>query len=203
MFSRFCPTSLIKFPKIFHFIYWQFGTIWNSLEPFSKVLHKFRVIPSKIPCFSENVVTWKISLRIRYDSYIGILRPFGTISDVFEKSSAERSAEDSVIPCFPESAHFMVAYSDFEFDFELRTWVWTHNLSSNSCSEFKTRCHYKPPYSFSPIASFWYPVIMPRKKANVWNATAFCVFGDGESNICTWVFWCLPQGGTLPTLTFL
>ena len=45
----------------------------------------------------------KISLRIRYDSYIGIFRPFGTISEIFEKSSAERSAEDSVIPCFPES----------------------------------------------------------------------------------------------------
>ena len=47
--SRLCPTSLIKFPKIIHFIYWQFGTIWNSLDPFSKVLNttqislKFRV----------------------------------------------------------------------------------------------------------------------------------------------------------------
>ena len=60
-------------------------------------------IPSKIPCFSENLATGKISLGIRYDSYIGIFRPFGTISVVFEKSSAERSAEDSVIPCFPES----------------------------------------------------------------------------------------------------
>ena len=102
--SRLCPTSLIKFPKIFHFIYWQFGTIWNSLEPFSKVLDEFRGIPSKILCFSENAVTWKILIRIRYDSYIGILRPFGTISEVFEKSSAELSAEDSLYPYFPEAA---------------------------------------------------------------------------------------------------
>ena len=102
VFSRLCPTSLIKFPKIFHLIYWQFGTIWNSLEPFPKVLNKFGGIPFKILCFPENGAMWKISLRIRYDSYIGIFRPFGT-SEGFEKSSAEGSAEDSVIPCFPES----------------------------------------------------------------------------------------------------
>ena len=29
--------------------------------------------------------TWKILLRIRYGLYIGILRPFGTISEVFKK----------------------------------------------------------------------------------------------------------------------
>ena len=56
-------------------------------------------IPSKIPCFPENLATGKILLQIRYDSYVGIFRPFGTISEVFKKSSAE----DSVIPCFPES----------------------------------------------------------------------------------------------------
>ena len=42
-------------------------------------------------------------LRIRYESYIGIFRPIGTISDVVERSSAECSADDSIIPCFPES----------------------------------------------------------------------------------------------------
>ena len=74
------------------------------MEPFPKVLNKFRGIPFKILCFPENLVTLKILLRIRYDSYIGIFGPIGTISEVFEKSSAERSAEDSVIPCFPGSA---------------------------------------------------------------------------------------------------
>ena len=62
-------------------------------------MNTFRGISSKISCFPEILVTGKISLRIRYDLYIGIFRPFGTISEVFEKSSAK----DSVIPCFPES----------------------------------------------------------------------------------------------------
>ena len=57
VFSRLCPTSLIKFTMIFHFIYRQFGTILNSLEPFSTVLNKFRGILSKILCLSENMVT--------------------------------------------------------------------------------------------------------------------------------------------------
>ena len=55
-------------------------------------------IPSKILCFPENLVAGKISLLICYEStHIGIFRPFGTIFGVFEKSSAERSAE---IPSF-------------------------------------------------------------------------------------------------------
>ena len=91
--------SLITFPKIFHFIYRQFWTILNSLEPFSKVWIKFVRFLSRIPCFSENVVTGKILLRTCYSSYIDIFRPFGTISEVFEVSSAV----DSVIPFFPES----------------------------------------------------------------------------------------------------
>ena len=55
----------------------------NYMEQFGtnfKGLNKFRRFPSKIPFFPENVVTGKISLLIRYDSYIGIFRPFGTIS---------------------------------------------------------------------------------------------------------------------------
>ena len=72
---------------------------WKFLESVLRLLKKFRGIPSKIPCFPENLVTGKISLRIRYDSYIGIFRPFGTISEVFKKSSVK----ESVIPCFPES----------------------------------------------------------------------------------------------------
>ena len=73
--------------------------VWlDHLEPF-RILKKFRGILSKIPCLPENLVTGKISLRIRYESYTGIFRPFGTISEHFEKSSAE----GSVIPCFPES----------------------------------------------------------------------------------------------------
>mgnify|MGYP001801602339 CR=1 FL=1 len=83
----------------------------DLLEPSGisfKTFEKFRGIPSKIPCFPENLVTGKISFRIRYDSYIGILRPFGTISEVFEKNSAERSAEYSVISCFPESVLKMI-----------------------------------------------------------------------------------------------
>ena len=82
----------------------QFGTI-------SKVWNKFRGILSKIPCFPENVVREKY--RSEYamnDSYIGILRPFGTISEVFEKSSEERSAEVSAIPCFPESGLIFLVY---------------------------------------------------------------------------------------------
>ena len=62
-----------------------FWTIWNCLESVLTLLKKFRGITAKIPCFPENLVTGKISLRIRYDSYIGILRPFGTIIKVFEK----------------------------------------------------------------------------------------------------------------------
>ena len=61
------------------------------------------------PNFWKNFAEFRLKFRvfllwIHYDSYIGIFRPFGTISEVFEKSSAEHSAEDSVIPCFPESA---------------------------------------------------------------------------------------------------
>ena len=82
------------------------GVCLDHLELFRisfKTLENFRGIPSKIPYFPENLVMGKISLRIRYDSYIGIFRPFETISEVFEKGYAEGSAEDSVIPCFPES----------------------------------------------------------------------------------------------------
>ena len=103
VFSRLCNISLITFTKVLKLIEGYVWTIWNRLESVLRLLKKFRGIPSKIPCFPENLVTGKISLRIRYDSYIGIFRPFGTISEVFEKSSAERSAEGSVIPCFPES----------------------------------------------------------------------------------------------------
>ena len=83
------------------------GVCLDHLEPYRISFKTFEIrrIPSKIPCFPENLVTGNISLRIRYDSYVGIFRPFGTISEGFEKSSAERSVEDSVIPCFPESVH--------------------------------------------------------------------------------------------------
>ena len=105
VFSRLCNISLITFTKVLKLIEGYVWTIWNRLESVLRLLKKFRGIPSKIPCFPENLVTGKISLRIRYDSYIGIFRPFGTISEVFEKSSAECSAEDSVIPCFSESVN--------------------------------------------------------------------------------------------------
>ena len=106
VFSRLCNISLITFTKVPKLIEGYVWTIWNCLESVLRLLKKFCGIPSKIPCFPENLVTGKVSLRIRYDSYIGIhvFKPFGTISEIFEKSSAERSAEDSVIPCFPESA---------------------------------------------------------------------------------------------------
>ena len=35
--------------------------------------------------FSKKSCNGNLSLQIRYDSYIGIFRPFGTISEVFEK----------------------------------------------------------------------------------------------------------------------
>ena len=91
VFSRLCHISLITFTKVLKLIEGYVRTIWNRLESVLRLLKKFCGIPSKIPCFPENLVTGKISLRIRYDSYIGIFRPFGTISEVFEKSSAERS----------------------------------------------------------------------------------------------------------------
>ena len=53
----------------------------DHLEPFRISFKAFE----KIPCFPENLVTEKISLRICYDSYIGIFRPFGTISEVLKK----------------------------------------------------------------------------------------------------------------------
>ena len=68
----------------------------DHLDQFEISFKTFEKNPWKIPCFPENLVTGKILLRIRYDSYIGIFRPFGTISEVFE---------GSVIPCFPESVH--------------------------------------------------------------------------------------------------
>ena len=95
--------SVNKFPKIFPFIYRRFGTIWNSLEPFWRCQIHSAGFRLKFRVFQKNGVTSKILLRIRYDSSIGILRPFGTISEVFEKSFAKRSAEESVITCFPES----------------------------------------------------------------------------------------------------
>ena len=103
VFSRLCNISLITFTKVLKLIEGYVRTIWNRLESVLRLLKKFRGIPSKILCFPENLVTGKISLRIRYDSYIGIFRPFRTISEVFEISSADCSAEGSVIPCFPES----------------------------------------------------------------------------------------------------
>ena len=103
MFSRLCHISLITFKKVLKLIEGYVWTIWNRLESVLRLLKKFRGIPSKIPCFPENLVTGKISLRIRYDSYAGIFRQFGTVSEVFEIGSAECSAEDPVIPCFPES----------------------------------------------------------------------------------------------------
>ena len=104
VFSRLCNISLITFTKVLKLIEGCVWTIWNRLESVLRLLKKFRGIPSKIPCFPKNLETGKILLQIRYDSYIGIFRPFGTISEIYEKSSVERSAEDSVIPCFPESA---------------------------------------------------------------------------------------------------
>ena len=103
VFSRLCNISLITLTKVLKLIEGYVWTILIRLESVLRLLKKFCGIPSKILCFPENLITGRISLRIRYDSYIGIFRPFGTISEVFEKSSAERSAEDSVISCFPES----------------------------------------------------------------------------------------------------
>ena len=71
------------------------SVVLDHLEQF-KGLNQFCGFPSEIPCFSENVVTGTISLRVRYGSYIhvGIFIPLGTISEVFEKNSS----------FFPESA---------------------------------------------------------------------------------------------------
>ena len=85
MFSRLCHVTLITFPKVLQLIEGYVWTIWNRLESVFRLLKKFHRITSEIPCFPENLVTGKISLRIRYDSYTGIFRPFRTISEVFEK----------------------------------------------------------------------------------------------------------------------
>ena len=90
-FSSLCNISLTTFTKVLKLIKGYVRTIWNRLESVLRLLKKFRGIPSKIPCFPENLVTGKISLQIHYDSYIGLCRPFGTISEIFEKSSTERS----------------------------------------------------------------------------------------------------------------
>ena len=100
VFSRVGHISLITFTKVPKLIEGYVWTIWNRLESVLRLLKKIRGIPSKIPCFLENLVTVDISLRMRFDSYIGIFRPFGTISKVFEKNSAECSAEDSIIRVF-------------------------------------------------------------------------------------------------------
>ena len=105
MFSKLCHISLTTDKKVFKLIEGYVWTILKCLESVLRLLKKFCGIPSKIPCFPEKLVTGNISLRIRYDSYIGIFRPFGTISDVFEKSSVECSAEDSVVLCFSESVN--------------------------------------------------------------------------------------------------
>ena len=103
VFYRLCNISLITFTKVPKLMEGYVWTICNCLQSVLRFLKTVHGIPSKSPCFPENLVTGKISFRIRYDSYTGIFRPFGTMSEVFEKSSAEHSAEDSVIPCFPES----------------------------------------------------------------------------------------------------
>ena len=103
VFSGLCHISLIRFTTVLKLIEGYVWTIWNHLESVLRLLKKFCGIPSKIPCFPQNLVTGKISLRICQDSYTGIFRPFGTISEVFEKSSADFSTEDFVILCFPES----------------------------------------------------------------------------------------------------
>ena len=84
VFSRLCHISLITFTMVIKFIEWYVWTIWNRLESVLRLLKKFCGIQSKIPCFPENLITGKISLRIHFDSYIGIFRPFGTISEVFQ-----------------------------------------------------------------------------------------------------------------------
>ena len=94
-------------------------------------INKFCGIMSKIPCIAENVITWKTSLRIRYDSYIGILRPFGTISEVFEKSSAEIS----VIPCFPESVFGLI------LPVYIYLWLWSSDSKPKlTCTVSATLC---------------------------------------------------------------
>ena len=116
MFSRLCHISLVTFTMVLKLIEGYVWTIWNCLESVLRHLKKSRGIQSKIPCFSENHVTGKISLRIRYDSQSRIFRPFETISEVLEKSSAECSAEGSIIPCFPESVSHQQTNS-FGFSF--------------------------------------------------------------------------------------
>ena len=77
-------------------------TIRISFKTFDKI--PWKSVENSI-FFPEKLGTGKISLQIRYDSYMGIFRPFGTISEIFDKSSAECSVEDSVIPCFSESVN--------------------------------------------------------------------------------------------------
>ena len=59
VFSKLCYISWITFPQILHIIWGQFWTNRSSLEPFSKIISKFRGILSKNLCFPENVVTGK------------------------------------------------------------------------------------------------------------------------------------------------
>ena len=94
--------QLTTITKVLKLIKGYVRTVWNRLKSVLRLLKKDAEFRLKFRVF-QSLVTGKISLRIRYDSYIGIFRPFGTISEVFEKSSADRSAEGSVVPCFPES----------------------------------------------------------------------------------------------------
>ena len=77
---------------------YQLNYIYNSPQTHEGV-RLDHLEPSRISFKTFGKIPQTVPLRISYDSYIGILRPFGTISEVFGKSSAE----DSVIPCFPES----------------------------------------------------------------------------------------------------
>ena len=58
VFSRLCNISLITFTKVPNFIEGYVWTIWNCLESVLR-LKKIRGIPSKSPCFPENLVTGK------------------------------------------------------------------------------------------------------------------------------------------------
>ena len=61
VFSRLCHISLITFTKALKLIEGYVWTIWNRFESVLRFLKKIHGIPSKIPCFPENLLTGKIS----------------------------------------------------------------------------------------------------------------------------------------------
>ena len=84
-FCRLCYISWKTFPMIS--IYYRgkfepYGTVQNKFRDFKKNSSEFHL---NFRVFQKKTMTTKIFLRISRDSYIGIFRSFGIISEISQK----------------------------------------------------------------------------------------------------------------------